>query len=226
MKVCIGNINRGSLSTAFVSGLLHAAQSGGAVTNWQYHCAGPYLDAARNTVVHGFLRDTDADWLLFIDSDIGFNGDQVDELVADVDPYVTPVVGGLYMNPTVDGHVKPVAYTEGTRTVTTYGGVTLEAVHFDQIDLPPPDAADMVVDAIGTGFMAIHRHLLEKMAERFDHPREWFACEVQDGTALGEDFAFCRRVRSMGYPIVLNPRVRVAHLKDILLTPDNFKERA
>jgi GT2 family glycosyltransferase len=204
--------------------MLHAIRTGAAAA-FEYHVAGPYLDAARNTVVHGFLRDTDCDWLLFIDSDIGFDGDQIRELVDDVDPYVTPVVGGLYMNPT-QGHVKPVAYTESTTTITTYGGVEVEAVHFDQIDLPAVDAPDMVVDAIGTGFMAIHRSLLEKMADHFDHPREWFACEVQDGTLLGEDLAFCRRVRSLGYPIVLNPRVRLAHLKDILLTPDNFKERA
>src|SRR6266704_522877 len=53
------------------------------------------IPGARNLVVKQFLAEKDADWLFWIDTDMGFAPDTVDRLLAIADPVKAPIVGGL-----------------------------------------------------------------------------------------------------------------------------------
>src|SRR5258708_3620547 len=60
----------------------------------------------RNQVVHQFLHSSDVDWLLWLDTDMGFPPDTVDRLLEVADPVTRPVVGALcfaYKEVTSDG---------------------------------------------------------------------------------------------------------------------------
>ena len=53
------------------------------------------LADARNKAVKLFLAEREADWLFWVDTDMGFAADTVDRLMAAADPVERPVVGAL-----------------------------------------------------------------------------------------------------------------------------------
>src|SRR5215203_193502 len=53
------------------------------------------LAESRNTAVVKFLEEKRADWLLWIDTDMGFPPDMIERLMADADPVERPIVGAL-----------------------------------------------------------------------------------------------------------------------------------
>src|SRR6185295_11962872 len=58
-------------------------------------CGTNGLVEARNKAVAQFLADGRADWLFWIDTDMGFAPDTIDELMAAADPVQRPIVGAL-----------------------------------------------------------------------------------------------------------------------------------
>jgi hypothetical protein len=58
-------------------------------------CGTDGLVDARNKAVRLFLKENLADWLFWIDTDMGFAADTVERLLAAADPVERPVVGGL-----------------------------------------------------------------------------------------------------------------------------------
>lgn len=152
---------------------------------------GVYLGDNRNRVVRHFLEHSDADKLLFVDSDVSFMPADIARLDADD----LDVVSGVYYN-IFDGTMKP---------VMAFG------------ELGCSDEPLLQVDATGAGFLMIRRALLEKMAERYPFPAEWFATTVRDGVFLGEDFEFCARLKDLGIPLFADLRVQISHYKSIRL---------
>lgn len=131
-RVLLANISRDSISQATHTSIVRAVTSG-RVVHHLVAASGPYLDAGRNKAVAGAmtLLDDDGnltwDWLLFVDSDIEFDLETFDTLVAPLshpayDPVAYPVIGGVYVNPFDDsgvegddidaypGHFGPVCY--------------------------------------------------------------------------------------------------------------------
>ncbi len=53
------------------------------------------ISAARNTLTLRFLDDYDAEWLLWVDSDMAFSADALDALLDSADAHTAPIVGGL-----------------------------------------------------------------------------------------------------------------------------------
>lgn len=115
-RVLIGNISRGSISTAMALGTIKSLITGAAVSVIMVE-SGPYLDAGRNkALANGFRVTTDGihdlphshplawDWFLFIDSDIEFTEEHIVTLFeptrhAAFDPLTYPVISGVYVNP-------------------------------------------------------------------------------------------------------------------------------
>lgn len=207
----LGTIHPGSVATEFmqsVIGLLNDPGDGDLkLDELILKESGPYLDVARNYVVERFMAGT-SDVLLFVDSDVIFRPEQARAIVAKVSE-AEPIIGGMYVNHFTDHGIRPVA-------------LTWEKVD-DQPQMVPvelPDTDDLVsVDCVGTGFMAIHRSLLERFKTIFHAPCPWFAEEAMNGSQMGEDVTFCQRAVHLGYPVFLDPSIRLDHLKTIRLTP-------
>ena len=168
----------------------------------------------RNALASIFLRSS-ASHLLFLDSDIGFGADAVLRLLG----HGRPVMGGLYRSKRLGG-ADWVATFPGGKGATVRRDATTGAVE---------------VEAIGTGFLLLHRQVLEKLAEA--HPETLH--QTEDGPAhalfeagvdptaapgegryLSEDFLFCARWRALGGEVWCDPAVRLEHHGQVALAGD------
>lgn len=174
------------------------------------------LIAARNDVAAAFLA-SESDWLLWIDSDMGFEPESAYRLLAVADPVERPIVGGLcFVNREVahDGMF-------GFRTQplpTLYDWVEDEngVPRFLSMPLYPVNSL-MRVRATGSAFVLIHRSVFERMAaELAETPRfglPYDQVRGPDGKLLGEDVSFCIRAADLEIPVHVHTGVRTTHFK-------------
>lgn len=208
-KVVLGNINPGQLSVGFVQSLL-LSNNEHLFDQWIFHPNGPYLDMGRNVVVREFMK-LDADYLLFIDSDIEWTTDDLKQLYSNLSPDY--VLGGYYLNPYPTG-VQPVVYE-------------WEELEEDRWSMLPIDEEELLANAddnglasctaIGTGFMCIPRKILEACALKANPPLEYFCQPVIKNVHLGEDLGFCLRVHDLGFDVKIDCNIKLTHNKMVKL---------
>lgn len=219
-RICIGNINPGQMYLGFVQSLVDAQSAShrtGRPLDVILKVSGPYLDAERNQVVEGFHNNTEAEVLVFVDSDITYTWEQLTTLADSCTPE-HPVVGGVYINPFRHNGIQPVVFSLND-TKDNFTPMT-----WDQIlaaDNPDDIGPLRNVGAIGTGFMAIHRSLIDQMIDTWGYPMPWFIENIINGTHMGEDLCFCLRAADMGYPILCHTGVVLPHTKLINFTLDH-----
>jgi len=220
-KVLCGVITRSHVHAGTIGSITWAI-SKGALSSWLIRTHGPYLTNARNSMVRAFLaiEHRDKTHLLFVDSDQRFTPEDVRAVVSRC-TRETPVVGGLYVNPDqTNGSHNPIAYS-------------LEPDGFHQLDMGPcrwthPSEGDPCIEvgAVGTGFMAIHRSLIETMPGTFSEPCPWFAEPVfgDPPKMIGEDLGFCLRVLHLDHPVLLHRGAKIGHFKECLIYPESFDQ--
>lgn len=153
------------------------------------------LAHGRNTLCQQFLS-TDDQWLLMVDTDIIFTLADVYALL-DAD---LPVLGGLYLMR--HGNPQP-CWTVGDFT--------------QALDIRPEP---MVVNSVGTGFLLLHREVLEKLqANNPDEPWPWFGHDIVKGVRAGEDISFCHRLNQIGVQVHGHGGVHVGHVGTTVLYP-------
>lgn len=210
----VGNINPGSVRFELMQSILGLMKAptdnehGTRFVELISKVHGPYLDVGRNFVVERFLQ-SDAEVLLFVDSDMEFAPEQAHRIVASVSED-RPVVGGIYTNWFAEHGVRPVALNWN-----------LESSPPQMVPIPMPSDGDGLVEVgcVGTGFMAIHRSLLDKMTNTFDAPCPWFAEVALGGSQMGEDVTFCQRAIALGSPVFVDTDLRIAHYKTVRFDP-------
>lgn len=188
----------------------------------------PRIAEARSQYVECFLTDptlAEGEWLLSIDDDMTFAVEDVARLLELADPNEYPILGGLCfagaspegMYPTLYGAVRD--EETGKYEVTTFK------------DIPDTDIAK--VSATGAAFLLVHRKVLLAMRKAYAYmpdgqvnPYPWFAeGHVQpNGLPIGEDIAFCLRAGALGYPIHVDLRANIGHIKSVNLTRDLYKQ--
>jgi len=170
-----------------------------------------WIERARSISGTNFLRNTDCDIHLSIDSDITdftLEGTlQMCELAMTHD-----MVGGLYMT------------RSPTRTYPTSLLFQGKSMVFDQTHRAEP------VKYLATGFVATHRRVFEKLAEtmpllhekdgwRAYYPFYWplqVDSEEGDPIGLSEDWAFSHRAREAGFGVNIDPAIRIGHMSQML----------
>lgn len=172
------------------------------------------LPAARDLAVSQFLDDTRADWLWWVDTDMGFAPDTIDQLVAAADPDSRPIMGGL-------------CYAWKERELDGMGGFRCEAVAtvYDWASngteegfTPRPDLTpDTVVRCAGTGSacVLIHRNAFTKIAAEYGP--NWYQPlrNPTTGTPISEDLSFCMRAGALDIPVHVHTGVPTTHHKSV-----------
>lgn len=199
------------------------------------------ITRARNELVRIFL-ESGHDYLMFIDADIGFDGEAIAQLMmADKD-----VVCGIYPKKEVNWESVERAAAADKQGLADYAGAfVLNAVSTEQATT---DSAGCIeVRHGGTGFMLIKRNVFEHLSAHVPTYRvssfknaagdylkpltyEFFATSIDaSGALLSEDYHFCELVREHGGSIHAHPFIKLNHVGtyvfggDILKSGGNLK---
>lgn len=184
--------------------------------------SGPRVAEARSQIVDAYLDGFDAaDWLWFVDADMGFEPDALDRLLEVAHPERAPIVGGLCFAGGADVRQYPTLYR-----------VTDETGAVEAVDTWP-EGRLVKVDATGAACLLIHRQVLVSMLVRYGHradgtpnPYPWFVegmINQATGAPYGEDIAFCLRARALGIPIHVHTGVEIDHEKAALYNLRSFR---
>jgi hypothetical protein len=200
------------------------------------------ITRARNELARIFL-ESDHDYLMFIDADIGFNGEAVAQLMlADKD-----VVCGVYPKKEVNWESITKAAREGKENLADYAGAFVFNMTGKENAETDEDGCIEVRHG-GTGFMLIKRGVLEHLkphvptyrVSSFKDPvtdeyvkpltHEFFATSIdKTGALLSEDYHFCDLFRQHGGQIHIHPFIKLDHTGtyvfggDILKSGGNLK---
>lgn len=181
------------------------------------------LVEARNQVVETFLQERAgvADWLFWLDTDMGFAADSLDRLFEAADPVDRPIVGGL-------------AFTQRETTSDGMGGWRCHATptifdwaHLDdqmgfavRWDYP----ANTVTRVHGTGSACIlvHRGVFERIEKEFGACWYLRVPNTTTGQLLSEDLSFCVRANALDIPIHVHTGVPFTHQKVVWLGEEDY----
>lgn len=163
------------------------------------------ISRARAIAATRFLRESDADILVSLDSDILFSSTAVVEIAQQAMDH--DIVGGIYLTRGGDPPT-PASLLEKDMLVDLTGTTKLVPIKY-----------------AATGFLAVARRVFERMA------RDLPLCNEKDGIPmypfytpmvgkddagdpvyLSEDWAFCERARALGFGIYANPSVQLIHV--------------
>ncbi|PWK81721.1 glycosyl transferase family 2 [Lentzea atacamensis] len=195
----------------------HVARGGGPA---MFRCGSGGLVEARNDVVKHFLSGS-ADWLWFVDSDMGFAPDTVDRLLEVADPATRPVVGGLCFGlreTAPDGlhgwetRSFPTLYDWGRKNDGETGFVVRR-------DYP----VNAVTQVAGTGAacLLMHRSVLQRIADELGEV--WFdRTRYPSGKPVSEDLSFCSRLGALGVPVFVHTGVRTNHHKQVWVSEQDY----
>lgn len=172
------------------------------------------ITRARNTIVSFFLR-SDCTHLMFIDSDIDFHPEDVIKLAR----HTEDIVVGAYP-------IKHLVRQEGKSDVACLK----YAVNLLKTPVPVINNL-MEIEYGATGFMMIHRNVIETMIEKYpelkyqndvpingEFKREdfhaLFDCVIdkESNRYLSEDYTFCKRWRDIGGKIFMDISVNLSHI--------------
>jgi hypothetical protein len=179
------------------------------------------LPEARNKAVEEFLARDGVDWLLWLDADMGFAPDTIDQLLAVAHPTQRPIVGALCFTQR-ETHPDGAGGWRCTPTPTVFdwmheGDKQGFAVRWDY----PRDA---LVRCAGTGSacVLIHRSVFEQMFGKYG--RSWYDRSFNPTmkALTSEDLSFCMRAVSLGIPVHVHTGVKTTHAKTLWLSEEDY----
>ncbi len=157
---------------------------------------------ARMEMAASFLKTTYSH-MMFIDSDIDFQPKDVAALWN----METDIAVAAY----------PMKLRDGSRLFAAWKDGALIS-DLDQFDGPTE------VDLAGTGFMIIRREAMEKVASTAPSYQgidrrvpAIFMTPIHNDGLESEDYHFCRIAREAGFKIMMDPSVRLGHIKQMRL---------
>lgn len=164
--------------------------------------SGSLLVADRNRLVQMFW-DSDADYMLCIDSDLGWNPFAVQRMLESKKDFVA----GVYPSRAGQGFTfRPYIEPNGKIIMC-------------------PKTKLLKMQYIPAGFMMFSRNVVATMRKKYPElyysPKDsrsqtesafcFFDTEVWGGEFWGEDYVFCRRVRDAGFDIWVDPLIEFNH---------------
>jgi hypothetical protein len=216
--VLLGNVSPGKVSTEFVQCLMHTLAydryNGNRIAGWKFVQCTANVSSGRNSLVETLL-ESDAQWLIQIDSDMIWRADDIHRLLEAADPEERPIVGGLCFAQEADTQIIwPVMFDLGG---------TEEKVEFRRYD-DWPQGQLMPVGSTGAAFLLTHRSVLEKIRDaKFSTAYPWFQEREIGGLRSGEDVSFCLRAAAVGAKVHVHTGVAIGHIKKHVVTEEGYR---
>lgn len=189
IKLTIGIPTAGLVKTKTMVSIVKAARDLPFRVNiiaWE----GCLIHQNRENIAREFLN-SDATHLLFIDSDILFQTQDIITLLERNKDII-----GAHYNMKVQPPISTVK-------VHDKNGVDISKKTLDGL---------LEVYAVATGFMLIKRKVFETL------PHPWFSYRQDDqgNTVVGEDIWLCEKAREKGFKIYCDPSIKIKHIGDFL----------
>lgn len=170
------------------------------------------ISQGRSRIANFFINNTDHEYLFFLDSDIGFNAEDVLKLLS----HQVDIVSGTYPMKTI-----PIRY----------------CVNIQQ---PEEKKGDLIkVEGNGMGFALVHRNVFVKMAENFpelkyipgtiesnvpptqkeiNNSYHYFMEHKFENSFMSEDKSFFYRARMLEYDVWLDTSIKLQHVGSHVFT--------
>lgn len=216
-NLAIGLIHPGEWSSTFGESIVdlmlyEAARTGMPPYLLSNRCSSGRLVEGRNEVVTSFLAQTKAEWLLFIDADMGFKPTMAEHLLRSAGQD-KPIVGGLCFGQRRVG-VDPDTHAQHFVAFPTIyqWREWADRVGFEVIADYPMDQLALV-GATGAACILIKRTALTEIQSKFGD--KWFDQVVHPTgpTTFSEDMSFCIRAQACDLPVYVDTRVKTCHDK-------------
>ena len=195
MKTLIAIPCMDMVHTNFMKSLIQMKRVG--ESRFSISCSSLVYDArntlARQAIAEGFDR------MLWLDSDMDFNPDLLEQLSADMDEGLD-LVSGLYFKRKAP--IMPVLYKEvGYYHSPQDESVTPVAIPFE--DYPRDSLFE--VSGVGFGGCLVSVDLVKRVTEKYGLP-------FSPILGFGEDLSFCVRARDIGAKLWCDSRVKMGHV--------------
>jgi hypothetical protein len=186
---------------------------------------GDLVQRARQEILASFLEVPEATHLLFIDSDIGFEPEQVFRLLR----FNTDMAAATYPYKNISWEKVRAAALEGREKLEP------ASLYYVVEAILPPLIREGFIRAlsVGTGFILVKRQAFTRLMERYPElrysrgkgkPDGWafFNCLIDEktGVYLSEDYSFCRLWTRMGGEIWVDLNSRLNHVGPTVFTGD------
>lgn len=170
------------------------------------------ITIGRSKIANFFINNTEHEYLFFLDSDIGFNPEDVIKLLS----HQVDIVSGAYPMKTI-----PIRYC---------------------IDIQQPEErfGDLIkITGNGMGFVLIHRNVFLNMSRHFaelkyipptndsnyppteaelNNSYHYFAEHKENNSFMSEDKSFFHRARMLGYDVWLDTSIKLQHIGSHIFT--------
>lgn len=184
------------------------------------------ITRARNTLTEMFLR-TYNDYLLFIDSDQGFDPDMVIKMIEENEM----LVGAAVPMKGINWESVRNAAKNDKKNLSDFTSIYNVNISKEQKEILKQNPGKKVeVDYIGSGLMLIHRNVFQKLKEHTpsyisdqesvggisygETVYDFWRTEIdpESNRLLSEDYNFCKMWKNLGGKIYLAPYVKVVHV--------------
>ncbi len=189
-------------------------------------CGSSGVVEARNKAVTEFLASMDADWLLWVDTDMGFPADVCEQLLEAADAAERPIVGALCfaqkeIEPDRMGGWRCLAAPTIFDWARTEDGLEGFTTRWDY-----PEGTLARCAGTGGACILVHKSVYAKIAARYGPVWYDMAPNPSTGDLIGEELSFCARAGALGVPVHVHTGVQATHMKQIWLAePDYQAER-
>jgi hypothetical protein len=186
------------------------------------------IQRARNYLADEFLNRTDCTHLMFIDSDIVFNPQDILAMLA----LDKEIVGGGYSKKSINwDRIKKATEKNPTLPTSEYEKIAGDIVFNPVAGMEKFSVSEPIeVMEVGTGFMLVKREVFEKYQAAYpqymyrpDHQSEHFNSSRQicsffnvfidpeSNRLLSEDYMWCQECRAIGIQVWMAPFVTLNH---------------
>lgn len=213
--------DNGTVDGKFMEGVVYSLLTAGLPITSAQRVQGNQIGRQRQTAFDVWHRQTNFEWLLWVDSDIVLTNDALQKVWQSAHPVERPIVSGTYF----------ISKQMESSIMQPYPALFMKHEGGDKYLMSyvhplPPDQL-LKVDYAGFGFLLMHRSVADKMREY--HGDISFFIESMDeannakDTFIGEDIQFFMKMSEAGIPLHAHTGATVKHMKRFAYDEEFYK---
>jgi hypothetical protein len=201
---CDGGMVEGRFMSGIVNTMIEAPKRKINIVN-TIRVQGNQIARQRQSLWDFWDKATDAEWLLWVDSDIILSPDVLEMLWNAADKKTKPVVSGLYFvsNQNEQSLMEPMPaiYMETGDPYRT------QVIH------PFPENGVIPIDIAGFGLMLMHRSIIDPVRNAAGDISVFGENQQAADKFISEDVSFCRNLKKAGIQLHAHTGAHVQHMK-------------